>query len=430
VSEHIAKPEAERAVLGSILLNNQLIYDCIGLKPDHFGLEAHRRIFARMQELDAAGKPIEMVTLEGALESHHEIDIVGGMSYVSELLDGACDRPSIKEYVEIIRDAAKRRALQNSCTAIAERLSDWSNKTSDCIAEQEDLLLKLRALGGLHKVSHIKDVVMDVLNEMARQRKHKNELLGHSTGLPEIDAITTGIRDGEYWVVGGAPSRGKTILGTQITAVNASAGVPTLVFSIEMSKQQFVKRMIPRYCKMPAWKIRDFREASTEDFDKVQATGTMIAEWPVYIVDPEGMTASEIAAISRLYIRRHKVKLIVVDYLQIINGPEKEVRHRVANASNTLRGVAKSESVAMVVLSQLRRPESESDIPNEFMLRESGDIEAHAQTILLIHRPKDDQRRWTGEDLMIVAKQREGLVGANPVLMDPEQLWFVPRDSR
>jgi replicative DNA helicase len=430
VSEHIAKPEAERVVLGSILLNNQLFYDCTGLQPHYFGLEAHRRIFARTQELDAAGKPIDETILGAALVEHHELETVGGESYLYDLTCGVCARPSIKEHVEIIRDAAKRRALQNSCTAIAERLSDWSNKTADCITEQEDLLLKLRALDGLHKVSKIKDVVVDVLNEMARQRKHKNELLGYSTGLPEIDAITTGIRDGEYWVVGGAPSRGKTILGTQITAVNASAGVPTLVFSIEMSKQQFVKRMIPRYCKMPAWKVRDFREASTEDYDRVQATGDVIAQWPVYIVDPEGMTASEISAIARLYIRRHKVKLIVVDYLQIINGPEREIRHRVANASNVLRGVAKSEGVAMVVLSQLRRPENESDLPNEFMLRESGDIEAHAQTLLLIHRPKDDQRRWTGEDLVIVAKQREGLVGANPVLMDPDQLWFVPRDGR
>jgi replicative DNA helicase len=428
-SQFIAKQDVERSILGAVLLNNKHLYECAGLKAEHFGLGDNRRIFARMQELDACGKPIDLLTLSDALRTHGELDAIpGGVDYLDELSDGVPDRPSIKHYVDMVRDAAKRRALQDSCENLIAKLQDPGIDTNQCIAEQEDLLLRLRAAGGVQKVSHVREIVPTVLNEMALQRKHSGELIGLSTGIETIDFMTTGIRPGEYWVVGAAPSRGKTVLGGQIGATTASKGIATLVFSIEMTKEQFVKRMLPKYARLPAWLIRDFRTANDQQQIEAEEAGAQIAQWPIYVVDPEGMTAAEIAATSRLYIRQHEVKLIVVDYLQIIGGQEHEVRHRVANASNVLRGVAKTEKVAVVALSQLRRPSDETQIPSMFDLKETGDIEAHAQTILLIHRPSNEKKEWTGEDLLVIAKQREGLVGAQPVLLDSKKLWFVDRE--
>ena len=418
--------QAEATVLGSILLDNRLFYECGDIKPDYFALEANQQVFAAMQDLDRTGKPIDMVTLADKLDCRKEIEAVGGVSYLSSLIDGVPDRPSIRNYVDIVRDGAKRRALANSCEAILAQLQDSGNETNELIDSQENLLLRLRSAGS-KGASHTKEIIPTILNEMAAQRKHKGDLVGLSTGIDGIDFTTTGIRPGEYWVVGAAPSRGKTVLGAQIVGTNAKAGVPSLVFSYEMSKEQFVKRLIPRYSGLAAGRVRDFRFASESDMASAQETAAELSQWPLWVCDPEGMNATELAAVAKLHIRRHGVKLIVVDYLQIIDGPEREIRTRVGQVSNVLRALAKSEQVSVVALSQLRRPSDENELPTMFHLKESGDIEAHAHTVLLIHRPKGAQHEWTGEDVIIVAKQREGLVGSEPVRLDSNKLAFVER---
>jgi len=231
--------------------------------------------------------------------------------------------------------------------------------------------------------------------------KHKNELVGLRVGIGTIDYATTGIRPGEYWVVGGAPSRGKTILGNQIGVTSARAGVPVLIFSCEMTKEQLVKRMVPIVSGVAAAKVRDFRNGGAADYEAIQKATNEILTWPMWVCDPDGMSAEEMCAIAKLHIRRHGVRLVVVDYLQIVNAEGKDLRAKVGYSSNALRSLAKTERIGVVALSQLRRPVNEADRPTMFALKESGDIEAHAHTILLLHRPKDDQGQWSGTDEVI-----------------------------
>lgn len=418
------KLEAERAVLAAILLDNKLIQECGYLRPEYFSLDAHQRVFSKMQELNGAGKAIDPVTLGDAVSK-----IEGGSAIISDLLDGAVERPSIGSYVDIVSDAAKRRFLAQSCRTLVEKLEDGSNETGSLIDRQEEVLLRLRSSGAQRKANHVKDVIPTILNEMSAQRRHSDRLIGLSTGLDAIDYMTTGIRDGEYWVIGASPSRGKTVLGAQIVAANAGRGIPSLAFTYEMTKEQFVKRMLPAYSGIPALRIKDFRYATAEQEKQVEQSAAEMGNWPFWVCDPEGMTAQELASVAKLHIRRHGVKLIVVDYLQIIDGTG-DIRERVGMVSNTLRSLAKSEKVAVVALSQLRRPMNESDRPTMFHLKETGDIEAHAHTILLIYRPKGEQSEWTGEDEIIVAKQREGLVGSEAVTLNDKSLWFCPREVR
>jgi len=337
------------------------------------------------------------------------------------------ERPNVKQWVEIVRDAAKRRYLSNSCQSLIAKLEDPTNATDALLDSHEALLFRLRATGIEQMARHVKEIVPTVLNEMVSQWKHKDELVGLTTGVEPLDYNTTGIRLGEYWVIGAAPSRGKTVFGAQIVASNADQGVPSLVFSYEMTREQFVKRLIPNHSGIPAERVRDFRYASEGQVTEASEAGAQIAQWAFWVCDPEGMSAGELTAVAKLHIRRHGIKLIVVDYLQIIEGEERDIRIRVGAVSNALRSLAKTEQVAVVALSQLRRPTDENDRPTMFHLKETGDIEAHAHTICLIYRPKDEQGRWSGCDEIIVAKQREGLVGSEPVLLDNTRLWFVPR---
>ena len=180
---------------------------------------------------------------------------------------------------------------------------------------------------------------------------------------------------------------------------------------------------------MPAKQIRDPRTMSNAEFNELLERGAEIAKWPLFVDDPEELTAQELVARARLHIRRFGVKLIVVDYLQLIDAPGKETRDKVTAASNALRKIPKAEGVPVVALSQLARPRdrNENGRPSMVDLKESGSIEAHAHVVLLLYRPKNEHGEWSGEDEIIVAKQREGLVGWEPVWLHNQRLQFVER---
>ena len=236
--------------------------------------------------------------------------------------------------MDIIRDAAKRRHLAIVCQDLLNQLDEHATNTDELLDQAESHILTLQASGTAGKVSHVKTVVPTVLNELCAQMKHKNELVGLRVGIDTIDYATTGIRPGEYWVVGGAPSRGKTILGNQIGVTGARAGVPVLIFSYEMTKEQLVKRMVPIVSGVPAAKVRDFRNGGAADYEAIQKATNEILTWPMWVSDPDGMSAEEMCAIAKLHSRRHGVRLVVVDYLQIVNAEGKDLRAKVPEAAS------------------------------------------------------------------------------------------------
>lgn len=421
-----ANLDAEKTVLGAVLLNNATFYQAAALLPQMFSLQAHQAIFVAMADLHAGGQPIDVLTLSEELGKKSSLDEVGGMEYLSSLIDGVPERPSIETYVKLVRDKAHRRWLIERCHFAISKLFDASCETPECMAVMEEAALRVRADAGL-KTSHPSwEIVPEVIKELETIRDMRG-LIGFSTGVARVDEATTGIRRDEYWVVGARPSRGKTVLGVQIAATNAKRNIPVLVFSFEMTRRQVVRRMIPNQSGIPAFKIRDSRLMSEEEMELARQTGYHIAKWPFWVVDPDSMKASELVAAAKFHIHRHGVELIVVDYLQIIRGPQRDLKERVAACSNALRSIPKTENVPVVVLSQLRRLEDENSIPTMADLKETGDIEAHAHTILLLYRPKDASNQWTGLDQIIIAKQREGLVGSEDVTLSAKRLAFFDR---
>jgi replicative DNA helicase len=425
--------ESERGILGAILMENPLLMEAATLlQPTDFYLSANRKIFAVLMDSITEGGGMDIISLTAELSKREQLSAVGGAEYIMSLTDGAwgSGREQIRQYAKAVRDAALRRNLIRLCEEGIARIQEPEAKSNEIISWFSEELMKLQYREQLSTVSHISAAIPKVIESMKQQAK-EDGLLGLTTGLPELDLQTTGIRLAELWVIGALPSRGKTAIGVQIAAANASNGVPTLVFEMEMSASQVGRRLLANRSNVPASKIRDPRFLTPAyDWPNLIETAAEITEWPLWIDDASSLTTQQLATRARNYIRQRGVKLIVVDYLMLVSEPEeRETRLKAKRIADTLRRVAKDEHVAVVLLSQLSRPKDKNinARPNMLDLRESGDIEAAAHVVLLLWLPTDDEGRLTGDDEIIVGKNREGKIGPVSVTLDKKRVMFVQR---
>ena len=261
-----------------------------------------------------------------------------------------------------------------------------------------------------------------------QQRASHRGLIGLPTSLKGLDDATTGIRAGELWVIGAMSGRGKTALGTQIALANVAAGNPTVFFSLEMTREELGDRLLCNESTVSASRIRNPSFITKDQWREIVACADKAIGWELFIDDSSSLTIQALVARARLYIRRFGCKLVIVDYLRLIKAPGRELREQVANATDALRQLAKSEHVGVIALSQLARPKDRNtnSQPNMLGLKESGDIEAHAHVVLLIHMPAK-KNQPTGEDQIIIGKNRHGPMGAIDVTFNRERLKFLPR---
>jgi replicative DNA helicase len=425
-----ASRDSEIAVLGAILLDNQAYWQASAeIEPADFTLDSHRRIYCRMVELAEAGKPIDYVTLTDQLGQHKEIETVGGVAYVTSLTDGLPRVKNIEQYVNILKDKSRRRMLINACTAGSAAAADEGTPTRVSMEMVQDALLELEANSKKIQTRPLIEFSDETFIELEELRNSEAEVVGFSTGIPSMDEGTTGIRSGELWVVGGRPGDGKTSLALQIAGANAPYGARVGMFSIEMAKSEVLHRLWVKQSKIAAQKLRQPRFMSGEEWSKVRQAMSEVGTWPLYIDDSSALSISELAARSRLMIRRHGVGLILVDYLQIVDAPGKDERQRLTAISRALRMLAKEERVGIVALSQMARPSDKSmnRRPTKFDLKESGSLEADAHTVVLIFRPVDEFNQYNGEDELIIDKQRHGPRGIQPVFYNERLLRFEER---
>lgn len=426
-----ANHDAERAILGSILIDNERFHEAAAeLSPSHFHLDSHRRLFAAMYDLSAEGKAVDMITLLDHLGGRRELEAVGGAGYISSLTDGVPHMPSIAEYVGITRDKSKRRELLRALERGISYANDPTESTDKCLELIQDALLDIEADSNKTKAQHVNRFTTEVFDSLAKMRKSNGEIIGLSTGISRLDSDTTGVRPGELWVIGGRAGEGKSSLALQIAMANTENGTPTAIFSIEMSKDQILQRAWAAESGVEAWKIRDPRRMNPDEWARATRTALKIAEQPLYIDDSSSLTTTELAARARLLIKQHKVELIIVDYVQIIDGEGRDERQRVTRISKALRQLAKDENVGVIALSQLTRPRDgdTNRRPTKFDLKESGSLEADAHTVILIYRPTDNFNEFTGDDELIIGKQRNGPVKAIKASYDTKALFFRERE--
>jgi replicative DNA helicase len=424
-----ANLDAERETLGAILLDGSSYAEAAQrLKADDFSLDSHRRIFRAIAKLAISSEPIDLMTVVGELRESRELESVGSAEYVASLIDGVPDRPTISAYARRVKDKSQLRRLIHAANTAALRAMD-GEPTREITGSLLDAILDVETESQRKSLVIMRDLMPEVLRELETESQG-GRMVGLPSGLGVLDQATGGFRRGELIVVGALPGRGKTAFGCQIVAANAEDKTPVGVFSVEMSRADIGRRLLCAVGPINAHKIRNPQGIASHEWPKLAESAAEIGNWPVWLDDAGNLSVSDLVTRAKVLVSRKGIKLLIVDHLQLVQADARDVRDRVSKVAEACRLIAKTEQIVVVLLSQLRRPQNPNDFPTMLDLKESGDIEAAAHVVILQHTPEDDNGHLTGDDFLIVGKNRNGVKGPLPVRFNPSNLRFYARETR
>ncbi len=417
-----ANVEAERSILGAILLDNLSYHQAAEhLKPDDFSLDSHRRIYSRMMDLAESARPIDMITLVEELDRHKELEPIGDVAYVSGLLDGVPDRPSIEHYVKIVRDKALLRGLMHAANAAIARAAEQSDPAEEILNDAEAAIFQLSEKRIGRGFMGVQEIVKESFGSVDALLQRGQRITGLETHYTDLDEMTSGLQKSDLIIVAARPSMGKTAFALNI-AENAAIEDKKVVgvFSLEMSREALLLRLLCSRARVDSHKMRT-GSLWRDDMNKVVRAMEELASAPIFIDDTPGIALSEMRAKARRLMQSQgKLDLIIVDYLQLMSGGSKRYENRtqeVSAISRGLKALAKELTVPVISLSQLSRaPESRGGDhrPQLADLRESGSIEQDADVVAFIFREevyKQDDPELQGKAELIIAKQRNGPTG-------------------
>ena len=412
--------DAERFVLGSILLDDSLYVQAAGtLEPDDFSLEKHRRIFKRMGELQDRGERIDRITVANELMKFNELEACDGLTYLVSLDDGLPQIPNLDSYIRIVKDKAVLRRIIFASQHMMNRCLLGEEEPGEILAGAEETLLKLgdsRVKSGLINPAQILQEYEGGISAFLDPSKR---IKGISTGFAKLDEMTGGLHGGDLVIVAARPSMGKTALALNIAQHVALRLKQTVaIFSLEMSRESLLTRMLCAAARVDSQRFRA-GFLSQEERRKLNHSLHELVEAPLYIDDTAGLNIMDMHAKLRRVQQEQKIGLVIVDYLQLMSCPgRQENRNQEVSAlSRGMKLLAKELNVPMMVLSQLSRAvetRQGDHRPQLSDLRESGSIEQDADLVGFIfreevyHREREDLR---GLAELIVAKQRNGPVG-------------------
>jgi replicative DNA helicase len=405
---------AEKTIIGAVLNdNNAFLQAAERLTPDDFFLDSHKRIFLRMSELMNKNQAVDFVTLSNELALHKESEYIGGISYLASLTEGLPMRPMIEDYIRIVKDKAMARGIMLLSSVAITRCADQSEPSLEIAGELTTQLEEVIS-GGIHRgLESVSNLTVEVLDKYKNQSQ-LTESPGLSFGIPGIDEATGGIQDGEQVVVGCFSGVGKTTLLAQIIAANCPKGHPAAMFLIEPTRHTFLRQLWTIVADVRYTAATKPWLANREEREKLQWAAFQVAEWPLYIFDKSNLSLDEQIAHSRLAIHRHGVEIIGVDYLQRMKvksvDKNDDTRLKVGRASTSNADLVKGTKCRSILLSQLSRSGGMNTLPTMDKLRESGQIENDAATIVLLHLKYDEEQgHFTDEGAAIIPKQRFGV---------------------
>ena len=417
-----ANVEAERSILGAILLDNLAYNEAAEhLKPEDFSLDSHRRVFTRMVDLAESSRPIDMITLVEELDRRKELEAIGDVGYISGLVDGVPDRPSIEHYIKIVRDKALLRGLIHAANAAIARASDQGDPAEEILNDAEAAIFQLSEKRIGRGFMGVQEIVKESFGSVDALLQRGQRITGLATHYTDLDEMTSGFQRSDLIIIAARPSMGKTAFAMNI-AENASIEDQKVVgmFSLEMSREALLLRLLCSRARVDSHKMRT-GSLWRDDMTKVVHAMEQLAHAPIFIDDTPGIGLSEMRAKARrLQQTQGKLDLLIVDYLQLMSGGSKRYENRtqeVSAISRGLKALAKELTVPVVALSQLSRaPESRGGDhrPQLSDLRESGSIEQDADVVAFIFREevyKQDDPDLQGKAELIIAKQRNGPTG-------------------
>jgi replicative DNA helicase len=413
--------EAERSILGAVLLDNHSLNAAVEkLRSEDFFLPQHRQIFERMIQLAEKQQAIDVITLMEDLTRRGELDSAGGVAYLSQLADGLPRATNVEHYARIVKEKAVLRNLAFSAAAIQEQALAGGDDADVILDRAESTIFQIaedRVRAGLIGV---KELVRDNFERLERIFSEGRRITGLATGYAGLDNETAGLQPSELVILAARPSMGKTALALNIAEnVAVRNREPVAVFSLEMSKESLLLRMLASEARVDAHKFRT-GHMGRDDWNKITRALTSLGDAPLWIDDSASSTVLEMGAKARRLKRDRGLSLMIVDYLQLVvptnTGRGTNRQEEVSSISRALKGLAKELKVPVVVLSQLTRaPEREDRKPQLSDLRESGAIEQDADVVLFINRPNFYKTDLPEEDRakaeLIIAKQRNGPTG-------------------
>lgn len=413
--------ETERSLLGGLILDSSQVPE-IGtrLKPEDFARPAHQRLFELLIQLVERDRVADLVSITDELERRGEVEAVGGVSYVLALTSACPSVANVPVYAERVREHAVRRRLQLAAEGIIEQVQEGASDLASLLDNAESSVFSVSQLSGNSDWTRISTVVDEQMVEITRRANAPGDLTGVTTGFLDLDKKLTGWQKSDLIILAARPAMGKTALALNF-ALHAAAqgGVGVGVFSLEMSKEQLVTRLLTAEARVDAGRVRTGQLHSEEDWPKLGRAAEVLHGLPIFIDDSSGLTIAALRSKARrLRSECKNLGLIVVDYLQLMQGAggAKESRENAISAiSRGLKILAKELGIPVIALSQLNRSlesrENKRPLPSD--LRESGAIEQDADIILFIYRDEvyDENSPAKGEAEVIIAKHRAGPIG-------------------
>jgi replicative DNA helicase len=432
--------DAERALLGTLMLNSGAMYDVADVvHVDSFYSGVHRLIFDAMVTLYGKGTPVDVQTVAGLLKDRKQLEDVGGLSALAELSNLSVSPGVAKHYAEIVQTKSNLRKLIDAGITISELGFQEEREIESVLDEAERSIFNITQGSSVRKFSQLKDELAEAWERLERLQKDDGAMRGVPSGYPALDNMLSGFQKSDLIILAARPSMGKTALALDIARQTAvKHKTPVGIFSLEMSSQQLVDRMLASEAAVNSWQLRTGKIRKDEDFERLQRGIATLSEAPIYIDDQPGATILTMRSAARRLKSERNLGLIIVDYLQLIMPSDSRnndnLVQQVTEISRSLKGMARELDVPVLALSQLSRAvEQRGGRPRLSDLRDSGSIEQDADVVMFIHREDMQGNRAENEKNgiteVLIEKHRNGPVGKVTLRFDDEKATFLSVDK-
>jgi len=431
--------DSEMAFLGSILMRPESINEIYEMmKPSFFYSERHRKIYETMIELFSKGTPIDLISMSSRLKEKKILEQTGGKSYLSELVESVPSSANIKHYAEIILKKATFRGLISVAEEISALGYNEEGEMEEAIDQAEKKILSVTSHTNQKTYTELKDTLPEAWERLEKLHNSKDEMRGIPTGFKGLDDKLAGFQKSDLIILAARPSVGKTSLALDIARnVAVNHNVPTAIFSLEMSSQQLIDRMLAAQAQVDSWGLRTGNLKQDSDFDRIRDSLDVLSKAPIFVDDKPGNNIISMRSTARKMKNEKGLGLIIVDYLQLMmpttNKNNDNMVQQVTEISRSLKSLARELDVPVIALSQLSRAvEQRGGKPRLSDLRDSGSIEQDADVVMFIHR--EDRYKDEGEKTniaeILIEKHRNGPTGRVELFFDDKKSSFVDVENK
>jgi len=429
--------DAEKAILGSIMLRPGAIFEINDIVfSESFYASKHGEIYKAMLELSSKGEPIDILSLSHKLEEKGLLEQIGGSSYLSELTNSVPASTNIKYYAEVVAKKHLLRKIIEAGDNISELgFQEDSEDVLEVLNQAEKKIMNINTNAGAHAFHSLRDSLPEAWERLEKLHENKGELRGVPTGFRDLDQYLSGLQKSDLVILAARPSMGKTTLALDIARQTALDNkTPVIIFSLEMSTQQLVDRLLAAQSRVNSWSLRTGNLSSEAEFAKIRDSLDSLSKAPIFVDDLAGNSINRMRSVCRRIKAEHGIGLIIVDYLQLMSTSKNydSMVNQVTEISRSLKALAKEFDVPVLALSQLSRAvESRGGRPKLSDLRDSGSIEQDADIVMFIHREDKNKNESEKTNIaeILIEKHRNGPVGKVELYFDERTTTFMSIDK-